>query len=294
MTQESDPGSENIRRPHGFAEERSLRFRARPELDEAFAAIVEQFGHEGPINAPEQSDDIQPLLDSISKRGLRETAEILRDAFKLRLETGEFEPASSGNVIAYLASVRLSPPIKITDIGSVDEDLINQLHLSQGRYIDEIQELLTFLDEDRDQVSVLELPAIRQKMLEKELEATSQMIIYKVIDEHGIAVVFDTNDQKAWTDMGRLVEDLSHETLSDISKTLREKKSAGGRTLIRDVIDLIQDRYSMRERAFELAKSNAETPPVVRQRVLESLSPHMRRLVERYFEDIDAVREATQ
>lgn len=266
------------------------RFRNKAELDEAFGAIARQLGEELSVDESEKKDtndnDIEQVLNTIDRLGIRQ---FVKSALSLiEFDNGESEPATSSQVINYLDNVRTRPPIKITDIGSIDEELIEQLNLRKSSYIDDLQYLLTFIDPEVTEISVLDLPKLRQQMLEYHQERNERVLTNSLLNTHGISVVFDNNDAKAWADLKSLIQDISDNEQREYSRHLRRKKKEGTWTPIRDVADYIDERLMIRNEAAELARSYASKSQVERDRLLDGLRPHLRNLVRSFFEDIDA------
>jgi hypothetical protein len=266
------------------------RFRDRQRMALSFGQIIKQLEPEG----PQRTDHLDVLLDAIDEGGISAVAEAARVRFHSLDEP--FIPANESDVRSYLQWLETRPAIEVRDIGSIDSDLIVQLRLTQYGYIDQLRDLIGFLDiDDRNEVSVLEFPNILRQMDDLEQSALRKSLIYTVLETHGISYVYDIDDPKAWSELGELVEDLARPHMRYYSHSLRTRAEVrGNRTPIRDVYAAITERHAIRERAFNLAQDNIDTSEVERRRMYEPLPEYMIKLVQMFIEDLEAARKTEE
>jgi hypothetical protein len=270
-------------------DESGKRFRDRQRLNLAFGQIIKQLEAEEPAKKRSQQDLI---LDGIDRVGVNAFAEAALES--LHLEPEPYIPAPESEVRSFLEFLRTNPPIRIDDIGSVDAELIDLLKLSKDHYIDQIRDILSFLDVNKPNISVLDFPSIKTQMDELELSALKKSLTVLVLEDHGISFVYDMNDSRVWSQLKNLVEELSRPHFRDYSEHLRTKLSVTGeRTPIRDVYSVLDERTAIRENAFNMARENVSATDVERRRMYEAMPGHMRGLVQRFLEDLDAASHPT-
>lgn len=264
------------------------RFRTRADFDKAFSALVRGLEDEGVGEEVEEENlGLDFVLDVIDRYGVRGAAEIT--ATQMADLGPHYQPAEQSNVIEYLSNVRTWPRIIIKDVGSVDADWINQLRLSKEHYVDELQDLLTYIEADTNEVSVVDFPDIFASKKEADIHNLEKRYVYEMLDQHGILLpVMDEDDPKAWHDLKRLVETLADSNFRNDSLHLREGREAGRWMPVRDVIDTIEDKRRIRREAFAIALDNRTVPVSERRRLLEGLPRYMKPLVKRFLEDLEA------
>lgn len=268
------------------------RFRSKLAFDQEFNAIVKQLGYEPPIaQEVEDEEQVDGFLNLIADMGVQRAAAAI--AQTRETNKGPYVPADPTEVKAFLyEEVSIDPPLRFNDLGSLDKDIIVETRLSQQHYEDELRELITYLDPTKAEVSVLEFPKLRREIDEIELEAWKKILITQTLEIHGISLVFDKNDMKAWNDLKGLSDEIASYMFRDYSRKLRQRASTGRRTPIRDVIDNIDEWRANRERAFEIARENSNATPHEIKRMFETMPPHLRELVEGYLEDFRAYRQS--
>ena len=223
-------------------------------------------------------------LAELNSLGVRQLARKLWQ--EKALENGEFTPAKP-NVISEHLYYRLktSPPKAVINIGSIDEQLIDQARLSENGYIEEIRDLIAFADPDAPFIDVLEFPKYRQKITEAALDGIEKAIIVRTLKEHGIKWLIDEADTKAWNRLRLLAESLADEGNQTFAGYLRDKKDDGG-MYWEDAQKTLDDITAIRHRAAELAKANLCRPIPEIRRMLEG-NQNIRTALLQAFEYLD-------
>jgi hypothetical protein len=247
----------------------------------AFYQIIKQLESDELIETPTGAE---VFLNGIDIHGISGAAELALDGLEPAPEL--YVPADASMVLEYLTWVHTMPPILIKDLGAVDEEFVTQTRLTEN-YIEELRAILEFVDPKNRELSVLELPEIRQKMRETELEGFKKLITYVALDMHGIAFVIDDEDSRAWTKLRKLAEEISSEVFRDYSRHLRDRKAKDQeKAPMRDVINTMDEILDSRQQAIELAKGNINASAWERRRLYETLPERVKEQLKSFFAEI--------
>lgn len=278
----------------GAQGEANPRFRRQIDVDAAFEEMIRGMNDQPADPETRRKLRVRRTLDVIARTNIRPLAADLARINEIK-KGGEYRQADPGNVRAYLYelmtvrfSTRTVTPKQITDIGSVDEGLIVQAHLSDTGYEEEVRELVTFSDPEADELSVLEFPGIRRRIIELDRSFIEKTIILKMLEEHGIAGTIAIDDKKAWDELRDLVEALANPEIAGFSAHLLEQKQSGKTTPVHDVVKHLEDLFDIRKKAFEIAQTLVNSPTYERERVFDGLPEYIKPHVKRYLEDFDA------
>lgn len=191
-------------------------------------AVALQYGKT--IKAILRLDEAGPRTEDLAKTEVQEL--ILR-------------PANPLDVRDYLYSLSSLPPIKIRDIGSVDEGLVTQLGLKESRFADQLEEIIVSLDPQATSISVADLVKVKQEMEKNEQKGIKKLLVLRVLEIHGVVFRVIKDDPNSWKMLEKTVNELSKEEFSAYAQYLRQRKLTSKPTTLRDVVDHIFDVHDI-------------------------------------------------